>query len=136
MLQKVEDINLLVVHGSYTKSDFKGSGPEGIADDIEQWHLDRGWRHIGYHMVIERNGEAIQTLDFDQRGIHTIGHNKNSIGVCLAGGAADHADLAAPHDKQIWEFNYNDSQLETLGEIITDFVDAFPSGIVDRKSVV
>ena len=89
-----------------------------------------------FRSVIERNGEAIQTLDFDQRGIHTIGHNKNSIGVCLAGGAADHADLAAPHDKQIWEFNYNDSQLETLGEIITDFVDAFPSGIVKGHSAL
>ena len=141
MKQKLDDINLLVVHGSFTKSDFKGSGPEGIADDIEQWHLDRGWRHIGYHIVIERGGEAKQTLEFDQRGIHTVGHNKNSISVCLAGGASEHADLSAPPESQIWSFNYDDDQLNTLGGIFTNFIEQKPVGIIkghgelqDRRS--
>ena len=61
--------------------------------EIRKWHLDRGWKDIGYNLVIRRNGalEAGRDLDHDgdwleETGAHAMGFNKNSIGICLVGG--------------------------------------------------
>ena len=77
----------------------------GSAALIRQWHLERGWRDIGYHFVI-LNGEvkkgfrllslegSIEVgrpidsdnyLDMTETGAHTLGYNRNSIGICLIG---------------------------------------------------
>lgn len=47
----------------------------------------RGWRDIGYHRVIERDGSVKQGRDFDTMGAHVAGHNEDTIGICLIGEA-------------------------------------------------
>lgn len=54
--------------------------------DIRQWHLDRGWRDIGYHYVIKLDGTIQHGRGIDQMGAHVSGHNANSIGICYVGG--------------------------------------------------
>lgn len=64
------------------------SASEKIADvqSIRKLHVEQnGWKDIGYHYVIKRDG----TIEFgrkeDEIGAHCEGHNANSIGICLGG---------------------------------------------------
>ncbi|MEZ9312040.1 N-acetylmuramoyl-L-alanine amidase [Vibrio sp. 10N.286.49.F3] len=57
----------------------------GVAE-IRRWHKKRGWRDVGYHFVIRRNGDVQLGRPLSQTGAHVKGHNKGNIGVCLVGG--------------------------------------------------
>jgi N-acetylmuramoyl-L-alanine amidase len=60
---------------------------------IDQWHKDRGFKGVGYHFFIKRDGEIQKgrpldedpILEANEVGAHTLGINKRSIGVCLSG---------------------------------------------------
>ena len=56
------------------------------AKKIRDWHLSKGWRDIGYHLVITRDGAIEQGRPLEDQGAHTRGHNWESIGVCMVGG--------------------------------------------------
>ena len=77
----------------------------GCVREIRDWHLQRGWRDIGYHFVI-MNGKPVSNLymlslngaiecgryldgdDFvsdNEVGAHALGYNSDSIGICLVG---------------------------------------------------
>ncbi|MBE0454843.1 MAG: N-acetylmuramoyl-L-alanine amidase [Roseovarius sp.] len=61
------------------------------AAEIRAWHTDppprgNGWRDIGYHWVIRRDGTVEQGRDESVAGAHVAGHNTHSIGICLVGG--------------------------------------------------
>ena len=75
----MRDINQIIIHCSVTKGDVS-------ADTIRKWHTDRGWRDIGYHYVIRTDGSIETGRPIKKAGAHTKGHNKDSIGICLAGG--------------------------------------------------
>lgn len=47
---------------------------------------------VGYHIFIEKDGEITKTRAYFEEGAHTKGHNKEAIGICLAG----NFDLEAP----------------------------------------
>jgi len=86
-------INWIVLHCS--DSEF------GDAASIDAWHRARGWSGIGYHFVIlngYRTAESVQSVIQDceiggieagrpveQVGAHAVGHNADSIGICLIG---------------------------------------------------
>jgi len=61
-------------------------------NQIYKWHTqERGWRTIGYHYVIEKEGDVTSRAN-DQRfrglnepGAHVRGHNRKNIGICLTG---------------------------------------------------
>src|SRR3546814_10318875 len=40
------------------------------ASDIRQWHRAKGWRGIGYHYVIKRDGSVEKGRADDQPGAH------------------------------------------------------------------
>lgn len=86
------------------------------AEEITEWHMERGWSGIGYNFVIKRDGtlESGRDLDGDgnvieETGAHARGFNKDSIGVCLAGGRGDDGKPAA---------NFTHNQLTTLRTLI------------------
>lgn len=77
----------------------------GNSSMLTKWHLQRGWRTIGYHYVIlngQLDGKSYN-INFDgwletgrpidddcfidewERGAHVKGWNENSIGICLIG---------------------------------------------------
>jgi len=70
---------------------------------IENWHkfrfnmLSRRGFWTGYHFLIERSGEVIQTRDLNEEGAHCKGRNLESVGVCLAG----NFDFEIPTEKQL-----------------------------------
>lgn len=55
-----------------------------------------GW-YVGYTYFIEKNGTVTQTRKDGEEGAHTVGYNKNSIGICLAG----NFDATLPTQAQI-----------------------------------
>ena len=74
-------ITLIVIHCSAVRPDQTSS-----AKEIEKWHKDRGFKCIGYHYVIRRNGEIEPGRPEEQIGAHCVNHNRHSIGVCYEGG--------------------------------------------------
>ena len=72
------DVKWIVIHCAAT--------PEGrnvSVDDIRRWHVDeRGWSDIGYHWVVELNGDLKQGRKEYKSGAHAKGWNGKSIGVC------------------------------------------------------
>lgn len=71
----------IIIHCSATPA-----GRDVKAETIRQWHLDRGWRDIGYHIVIELDGSVHLGRAFTEIGAHTYGYNAGSIGICYVGG--------------------------------------------------
>ena len=54
--------------------------------DITRWHKQRGWKTIGYHYVVDQEGNVYPGRPLEQAGAHCLDHNKNSIGVVYCGG--------------------------------------------------
>jgi hypothetical protein len=87
-------------------------------EDVDSWHKARwpgftsrnGW-HVGYHYVIEKNGNVTQTRDHDEEGAHVIGMNNKSIGVCFAG----NFDLTLPTKAQM------ESWYNLYGELLVKY---------------
>ena len=75
-------ITLLIVHCSAT--------PQGVAlgfEDCRRDHIHhRGFRDIGYHFYITRDGEICQGRPLEKVGAHCRDHNTHSIGICYEGG--------------------------------------------------
>lgn len=58
-------------------------------EEIDGWHLARGWRGVGYHYVVEANGRLRLGRREDEVGAHARGRNTDTIGVCVAVDARD-----------------------------------------------
>lgn len=54
--------------------------------EIREWHKEKGWRDVGYHYVIKRDGTIEAGRPLDQIGAHVRGYNSRSIGICIVGG--------------------------------------------------
>jgi len=80
--------NEIILHCAATRPDWRAG--ETLAQkvhEIRRWHVvDRGWKDIGYHYVIDRDGEIAQGRAETTIGAHTAGHNRGTIGICLLGG--------------------------------------------------
>ena len=81
-------ISKIIIHCSATPE-----GKDFTVQQIRQWHTTpkpkgNGWRDIGYHFVIYRDGSVHVGRPIEQSGAHTSGHNAHSIGICYIGGCA------------------------------------------------
>ena len=79
--QEMRNISLLIIHCSAVRP-----GQQSSAKDIDLWHRQRGWRMIGYHYVIRRDGTVEKGRTEDTIGAHCAGHNSHSLGICYEGG--------------------------------------------------
>jgi N-acetyl-anhydromuramyl-L-alanine amidase AmpD len=87
-------IDTIVIHCSATPN-----GRPNTAADINVWHKERGFKrssqyvrafspnlpNIGYHAVIERDGNIVYGRHLEEIGAHVVGHNAKSIGICMVG---------------------------------------------------
>ena len=85
-MMKEKDIDAIVIHCSATKE-----GKDYTVKDIEKWHKERGFKEIGYHFVIYRDGSVHAGRELPKDGAHanTPGvsgksYNLHSIGICLS----------------------------------------------------
>lgn len=88
-------------------------------DEIDRWHRERGWDGIGYHYVVRRNGALEFGRNEERAGAHCMGHNKDSIGICLIGGIKDGT-------KDVPITDYTTAQWETLKRLVTDLKAKYP----------
>lgn len=54
-------------------------------EKINEMHRNNGWSGIGYHYYIRKDGVIYKGRPEEAVGAHTIGRNKDSIGICLEG---------------------------------------------------
>ncbi len=80
-IKTTRKINRIILHCSATPE-----GRDVKTETIRSWHLERGWSDIGYHFVIELDGEIVPGRDINRTGSHAKGFNTGSIGICYVGG--------------------------------------------------
>ena len=105
-------ISKIIIHCTATPE-----GRDVSVDDIRQWHLDRGWSDIGYHYVIDINGNLKEGRPLTRAGAHTRGHNKGSIGITYVGGVDENIK---PKDTR------TENQKGRLKALILDLMDKYP----------
>lgn len=62
------NVNYIVVHGAWTPPSLDVG-----AEEICEWHRERGWREIGHHFVIRRDGTVEDGRDHGTPGAHVRG---------------------------------------------------------------
>ena len=112
----MRSINFIVIHCSAVRP-----GQTSSAADIDRWHRSRGWKGIGYHFVVRRDGTVETGRPIEEVGAHVKGHNKYSIGICYEGGL----DAAGrPADTRTSE------QVKALRELVEMLHKAFPKALI------
>jgi N-acetylmuramoyl-L-alanine amidase len=112
-MRKIDEI---IIHCSATKE-----GKSFYAKDIDKWHKARGWKGIGYHYVVDLDGKIEKGRSEDQIGAHTVGHNKNSIGICYIGGLDKDGN---PKDTRTKE------QKEALWDLLRQLLCKYPNATI------
>ena len=120
-------IHTIVIHYSATFP----SQDIGVKE-IRQWHQDRGWRDVGYHWVIRRNGTLEEGRPENQNGAHVRGHNSGTIGICWVGGL----DEASGPNAGVW--NATPAQEATMVQLIRDIQKRHPKAkrVIGHKDLV
>jgi N-acetylmuramoyl-L-alanine amidase len=117
----------LVVHCSATKP----SMDIGLRE-IKRWHVDdNGWRDVGYHYIIRRNGEVELGRSNRDTGAHAAGYNHKSISLCMVGGMAEDNSAENNFTAQQWT-----ALLDLVKQIKVDYPEANVIGhneISDKK---
>jgi N-acetyl-anhydromuramyl-L-alanine amidase AmpD len=83
----VRPITTIIIHCTATRPDWRAG--QGIAEkvaEVRRWHLERGFNDIGYHYLIDRDGQVMVGRELARIGAHVKGHNTGSIGIALFGG--------------------------------------------------
>ena len=101
----------ITVHCSATQN-----SPNINAEVIREWHLNRGFRNVGYHFIIPTEHLVEQGRSLYVQGAHVRGHNKDNIGICLVGGVNQYGDP---------EMNFNKYQLNYLRNLIDALKDTY-----------
>jgi len=111
-------INKIILHTSATPD-----GKDFTVQDIDRWHKERGFKKIGYHYVIYRNGEVHQGRKEEEIGAHCIGYNKTSIGICYIGGMDENNKY--PRDTRTVE------QKESMYRLVKELMEKYNLTLMD-----
>ncbi|MNJ42947.1 N-acetyl-anhydromuranmyl-L-alanine amidase [compost metagenome] len=109
----IKAVRYLVVHCAATPP----TRDIGVKE-IRAMHLNRGFRDIGYHYVIRRDGRVEKGRPDTVAGAHVSGVNSISLGVCLVGGVDARG---RPED------NYTPAQRSALEQLLLTLQAAHPS---------
>ena len=74
-------IDWIVIHCTATRE-----GQDISVDQIRKWHTDKGWSDIGYHFVIDLQGNIHKGRPVSKAGAHVRGFNSKSIAISYVGG--------------------------------------------------
>ena len=90
-------------------------------EKIDNYHKSKGWKGVGYHEYVRRDGTVEHGRRLEEVGAHCVGHNRYSIGVCYEGGldsAGKDADTRTPQ------------QVKALRELIERLHAYFPNALI------
>lgn len=110
----MRDIREIIIHCTATRADWRaGSKTSDKVAEVRRWHKANGWRDIGYHFLIDRDGTVAKGRPIGQTGAHVKGHNTGTIGVALFGG---HGSA----ETDAFEENYTPEQGAALRNLLND----------------
>ena len=111
-----ESVRFLVLHCSATRcnSDYP---PEQLLRD----HKARGFRTIGYHFYVRKDGSLSQHRKLLEVGAHCRPYNRCSIGICYEGGLDEEGRPAN---------TLTEPQFQTLTELFERLVVLFPDAMI------
>ena len=109
-------ISLIIIHCSAVKPDQTSS-----ARQIDLWHRARGWKSIGYHYIVRRDGTIEPGRPINQVGAHCKNHNTHSIGICYEGGLDS---LGQPADTR------TPAQRTALRQLLTILKRRYPEALI------
>lgn len=104
-------VRAIVIHHSAT--------PRSASfESIRQHHMrDRGWTDIGYHYVIDGDGNLRYGRKLPRMGAHALGRNADTVGICVIG------DNTKPAERWVPE------QVDTLKRLLAALRMVFPDAI-------
>lgn len=111
----------IIIHCAATRPDWmEGRHIAQKVEAIRQWHTlpkpkGNGWRDIGYHYVIDRDGTVAPGRPLEQVGAHVQGRNTGTIGVCLLGGHGS-------SERDQFEDHFTPAQDKALRKLIADLM--------------
>lgn len=108
--------DLIVVHCAATPPSMDVG-----AREIDRWHRARGFREIGYHFVVRRNGSVEPGRRVEEIGAHARGQNHHSLGICLVGGRGEQGGAEA---------NFTAAQYEALWRLLEGLAPRYPTADV------
>lgn len=94
-------IDLIVVHCSATRV-----SKNFTVEQLEACHKARGFKGIGYHFYITKDGILYPCRPENEIGAHARHYNAHSIGICYEGGLDENgkpADTRTPEQKKTLE---------------------------------
>lgn len=119
-------VDFIAIHCSATPADAKHENID--AATIRQWHRAKGWRDIGYHYVIKRDGAVQKGRADDVPGAHEPRINARSLAICLVGGSPP---LGSAASKQgLGENNYTPAQWVSLNTLVHELKVKHPNAEV------
>ena len=110
-------INKIILHCAATPA-----GKDYTVAQIDEWHRARGFKCIGYHYVVYRDGSILPGRSLSEAGAHCTGQNANSIGVCYIGGCS--ADGKTPCDTR------TAAQRTALERLVKELLGRYPGATV------
>lgn len=101
------------------------------AEDVHEWHLDRGWNGCGYHYIIKRDGSIQRGRPINIVGAHAndFGHNIYSIGISHVAGYNCVSGTPNPN-RFISSESISDAQWRAQRNFLEVFYRVFPGGQV------
>lgn len=88
---------------------------------IDDYHKSKGWKGVGYHEYVRRDGTVEHGRPLWKVGAHCVKHNKHSIGICYEGGldaTGQYADTRTPE------------QIRTLRDLVEQMHALFPHAVI------
>lgn len=118
-----EDVKYIIVHCSATPE-----GRDVKAEEVRRWHVEEnGWSDIGYHWIIELDGELEKGRAESRSGAHAKGWNGKSVGVCYIGGTDSNGNAKDTR---------TDGQKITLGCLLQDLRGRYPKAkIIGHRDI-
>jgi hypothetical protein len=115
-------IDEIIVHCTATPNDWWSDKPTSAkVSEVRRWHVkERGWKDIGYHYLIDRDGTVAPGRPVDQVGAHVKDHNTGTIGIALFGGHGSAASDKFPE-------NFTPEQDKALRKLVADLRKRFPT---------
>ena len=89
LMNGADSVRFIVIHCSATRCDRDYTVEQLLRD-----HKVRGFRTIGYHFYIRKNGVVTQHRKLLEVGAHARGFNRCSIGICYEGGLDEYGNPA------------------------------------------
>lgn len=112
----MRQITLIVLHCSATRTTQSYGFDRCKAD-----HLRQGWKDIGYHYYITRDGQVHEGRPLWMVGAHCKDNNQHSIGICYEGGLDALGNACDTRTK---------AQRQSMRSLLTKLHDQYPNAII------